>query len=85
MGLIEDLSRAETIDLLGQRVQAMRQWQASITAQLPPGADLDTWGPVGEVLGLWLRTADDRVEWTDRLIRRLQGGAFRMADDAQDQ
>lgn len=81
VGLVEDLPRAEAIDLLRQRVAAMRQWQASITAQLPPDADVDTWGPVGEVVGLWLRTAEDRADWTDGLIRRLRDGAYRMADD----
>src|SRR5205823_702164 len=81
VGLIEDLSRAEAIDLLRQRVRVMRQWQASITTQLPPDTDLETWGPVGEVIGLWLHTAENRVEWTDRLIRRLQEGAYRMAGD----
>jgi DNA-binding PadR family transcriptional regulator len=81
VGLIEDLTRAEAIDLLRQRAQAMHQWQDSITVDLPPGTDLDTWGPVGEVIGLWLHTAQTRVEWTDRLIRRLQDGAYRMAGE----
>ncbi|QXV55808.1 transcriptional regulator [Amycolatopsis sp. TNS106] len=81
VGLIEDLTRAEAIDLLRQRAEAMRQWQASITAHLPPDADLDSWGPVGEVVGLWLHTAGHRVEWTDRLIRRLEDGVYRMAGE----
>ncbi|SDH57480.1 DNA-binding transcriptional regulator, PadR family [Actinokineospora alba] len=81
VGLIDDLPRAEAMDLLRQRVQAMRQWQASITGQLPPDADLDTWGPVGEVIGLWLHTAEERVQWTERLLVRLQEGAFRMAGE----
>ncbi len=81
VGLIEDLSRAEAIDLLRQRAEAMDQWRASITGDLPPGTDLDTWGPVGEVLGLWIHTADSRSEWTHRLIRRLEDGAYRMAGE----
>jgi DNA-binding PadR family transcriptional regulator len=81
VGLIEDLPRAEALDLLRRRAQAMDQWRASIAAHLPPDADLETWGPVGEVIGLWLHTADSRAEWTHRLIRRLEEGAFRMAGE----
>jgi hypothetical protein len=30
---------------------------------------------------LWLHTAESRAEWTHRLIRRLEQGAFRMAGE----
>jgi DNA-binding PadR family transcriptional regulator len=81
VGLIDDLSRAEAINLLQQRANAMDQWRASITSNLPADTDLETWGPVGEVLGLWIHTADSRTEWTHRLIQRLEHGAYRMADE----
>jgi len=80
VGLIDDLSRAEAIDLLRQRAQAMDQWRASITGQLPADTNIETWGPVGEVIGLWVHTADSRANWTHRLIQRLEDGAYRMAD-----
>jgi DNA-binding PadR family transcriptional regulator len=81
VGLIDDLSRAEAIDLLRQRAQAMDQWRASITGHLPSDTNLETWGPVGEVIGLWIHTADSRAEWTHRLIRHLEDGAYRMAGE----
>lgn len=81
VGLIADLRRAEAIELLRQRARIMEQWRSSVTGALPPDTDLDTLGPVGEVLGLWIHTADSRAEWTQRLIRRLEAGAFEMADD----
>jgi len=81
VGLIEDLPRDQAIQLLRRRAEVMDQWREGIAAHLPPGADLDTWGPVGEVVGLWLHTAESRAEWTKRLIRRLEGGAFRMAGE----
>lgn len=83
VGFIDDLSRAEAIDLLRQRAAAMDQWRASITDHLPADTDLGTWGPVGEVLGLWIHTADSRAEWTHRLIRRLEDGAYRMAGELE--
>ena len=81
VGLIDDLPRAEAIDLLRRRSQVMDEWRASIAAHLPPDSDLETWGPVGEVIGLWLHTAESRAEWTHQLIRRLEEGAFRMAGE----
>ncbi|MGO1052768.1 PadR family transcriptional regulator [Crossiella sp. CA198] len=81
VGLIEDLPRAEAIELLGKRAAATAQWRASVMGGLPPETDLDGWGPVGEVLRLWLHTADSRAEWTARLLRRLTEGAYRMAGE----
>lgn len=82
VGLIEDLPRAQAIDLLRRRAHTMDEWTASIVEHVPPDTDLATWGPVGEVLGLWLHTARSRAEWTHRLVQRLTAGDFHMADDA---
>lgn len=82
IGLIEDLPRDEALRMLRERARAMDQWRASITSHVPKGADLDTWGPVGEVLTLWLTTADYSATWTHRLIRRLEDGAFTMAGES---
>lgn len=38
-------------------------------------------GPVGEVVTLWLDTAQSRADWTRQLIGRLERGLYRMADD----
>ena len=81
VGLIEDLPREEALRMLRARARALAEWRSSITGHLPPATDLDTWGPVGEVLSLWLSTADFHARWTDRLIRRLEGGAFAMATE----
>lgn len=79
VGLIEDLPREEALRMLRARARALEEWRLSITGHLPPDTDLDTWGPVGEVVFLWLSTADSHARWTDRLIGRLEGGAFAMA------
>ncbi|GGO68458.1 PadR family transcriptional regulator [Nonomuraea cavernae] len=81
VGLIEDLPREHALRMLRERARAMHEWRTSITSQLPADTDLDTWGPVGEVLSLWLTTADARAQWTHRLIRRLEEGAFTMAGE----
>ncbi|MFC7330875.1 PadR family transcriptional regulator [Marinactinospora rubrisoli] len=82
VGLIEDLSREQALKMLRARAEAMREWRASIAAHLPADTDLDTWGPVGEVIALWLATADTGAEWTQRMIRRLEEGAFTMAGES---
>ena len=82
VGLIEDLPREHALRMLRSRARAMHEWRMSITAYLPTDTDLGTWGAVGEVLSLWLATADTGAQWTDRLIRRLEQGAFTMAGEA---
>ncbi|WP_174188437.1 PadR family transcriptional regulator [Nocardia barduliensis] len=81
VGLIEDLPREQAVQVLRTRAEAMRDWRAAITAHLPADAELDAWGPVGEVISLWLATADTGAQWTQRLIHRLENGAFSMADE----
>ncbi len=81
VGLIEDLPREEALRMLRTRSRVLEEWRSSITGHVPPGTDLESWGPVGEVLLLWLSTADFHARWTDRLIRRLEGGAFVMAGE----
>jgi DNA-binding PadR family transcriptional regulator len=81
VGLIEDLPRDEALAMLRTRAGSLAAWRQSITAHLPPGTDLETWGAVGEVLFLWLSTADAHARWTDRLIGRLESGAFAMAGE----
>jgi DNA-binding PadR family transcriptional regulator len=83
VGLIEDLPRARALDLLQQRAEAMTAWRASIDAHLPADTALESWGPVGAVIELWLHTAESRAAWTRRLMRRLEDGAFRMAGEGE--
>ena len=81
VGLIDDLPRAEALDLLRRRAESMDAWHASVAAHVPRGTKLEQWGPVGEVVTLWLHTARSRAEWTRQLIGRLERGLYRMADD----
>lgn len=81
VGLIEDLPREQALQVLRTRADAMRDWRTGITAHLPADTELDTWGPVGEVISLWLATADTGAQWTRRLIHRLEEGAFNMAGE----
>lgn len=83
IGLIDDLPRAEALNLLRARLASMDEWHEAVAAHAPRGTNLEAWGPVGEVVSLWLHTAQSRAEWTRQLIVRLERGVYRMADDQQ--
>ena len=81
VGLIDDLPRAEALELLRRRAASMDKWRSSVAVHVPRGTALEEWGPVGEVVTLWLHTAQSRADWTRQLIGRLERGLYRMADD----
>ncbi|MDA3645016.1 PadR family transcriptional regulator [Saccharopolyspora indica] len=81
VGFLEDLPRAEAISLLRQREAAMQRWRESIASSIPADEDVRAWGAVGAVVELWLHTADSRSDWTRHLLRRVEAGEFRMADE----
>lgn len=81
VGLLDDLPRAEALELLRKRAESMDAWHAAVAAHVPRDVNLQEWGPVGEVVTLWLHTARSRAEWTRQLIGRLERGLYRMADD----
>lgn len=81
VGFMDDLSRADALALLRSRAEAMELWKQGIIHHLPPDTALETWGPVGEVIGLWLHTAESRLQWTKALIARLEAGAHRLKGD----
>ncbi|MDR3081980.1 MAG: PadR family transcriptional regulator, partial [Streptomyces sp.] len=75
VGFIVDLPRAEAVALLQERVAAMRAWRASVLEHYAPQEGED-YGHIGEIMRLWLHTAEAGMEWTRGLIERLQGGAY---------
>ena len=86
--------RDQALQMLRQRARAMDQWRESIITHVPQGTDLDSWGPVGEVLtgqrpaldvehGLVL-VALERVDEQVAVVRpgaEFRGGASDRAGD----
>ncbi|SDH96575.1 DNA-binding transcriptional regulator, PadR family [Sinosporangium album] len=77
------LSRAEAVDLLERRCEALRRELQEIT---PYVGFADSWEDPGaehipEMLDLWYGNAEHALRWTAGLIERLRGGAYTMADD----
>ncbi|MEO3766990.1 helix-turn-helix transcriptional regulator [Streptomyces sp. B8F3] len=80
VGFLVDLPRAEAVALLKERVAAMEEWRAAVLQHYSP-QDGEDYGHIGEIMRLWLHTAEAGAEWTRALIARLEGGAYVMAGE----
>lgn len=80
VGFLVDLPRAEAISLLKERVAAMEEWRGAVLRHYSP-QDGEDYGHIGEIMRLWLHTAEAGAEWTRALIARLEGGAYVMAGE----
>ncbi|MFI2209918.1 PadR family transcriptional regulator [Streptomyces sp. NPDC020141] len=76
VGFIVDLERAEAVGLLRERVRAMREWRSSVTEYYTPEEGPGSLGHIGEIMNLWVSSADFGSEWTLGLIERIEGGAY---------
>ncbi|MEU4212127.1 PadR family transcriptional regulator [Streptomyces sp. NPDC026206] len=80
VGFIVDLPRAEAIALLKQRLAGLEEWRDDIRRRWTP-AEGEDWGHIGEIMGMWVHTADSGAQWTRGLVERLEGGAYVMAGE----
>jgi len=80
VGFLVDLPRAEAVALLKERVGAMEEWRAAVLQHYSPQEGED-YGHIGEIMRLWLHTAEAGAEWTRALIARLEAGAYVMAGE----
>ncbi|WP_405753409.1 PadR family transcriptional regulator [Streptomyces sp. NBC_01411] len=83
LGCIVDLERAEAVALLKERVRAMEAWRASVTERYIPEGGPQQLGHIGEIMNLWVHTADGGAEWTRGLIARIEGGAYVFAGEGE--
>nr|WP_187361315.1 PadR family transcriptional regulator [Phytoactinopolyspora mesophila] len=83
VGFIVDLRRDEAIALLEERIVKLQEWRREVLEHWSPTTPPEEWGHIGEIMRLWIHNADSGVEWTRGLIRRLQEGAYVMADEGE--
>ncbi|WP_317441803.1 PadR family transcriptional regulator [Streptomyces collinus] len=83
LGFIVDLKREEALDLLRERVRAIQEWRRSVTEYYTPEDGPDRLGHIGEIMNLWVHSADAGARWTDALIGRLEGGAYTFAGEGE--
>ncbi|MEV1048943.1 PadR family transcriptional regulator [Streptomyces sp. NPDC049916] len=81
IGFIVDLPREEAVTLLKERVAGIGEWRASVTEYYTPADGPESLGHIGEIMNLWVHSADSGAEWTRGLIERIEGGAYTFAGE----
>ncbi|MFI1191140.1 PadR family transcriptional regulator [Streptomyces californicus] len=81
VGFIVDLPREEAVALLKERVEAMRSWRDAVTEYYTPAEGPESLGHIGEIMNLWVHSADAGAQWTRGLIERIEGGAYTFAGE----
>ncbi|GGO57117.1 MULTISPECIES: PadR family transcriptional regulator [Streptomyces] len=83
VGFMVDLPREEVVSLLKERVRAIEGWRHSITEYYTPEDGPEQLGHIGEIMNLWLHSADAGEEWTKSLIERIENGAYTFAGEGE--
>ncbi|MET7308630.1 PadR family transcriptional regulator [Streptomyces sp. NPDC005134] len=81
IGFIVDLERSEAVALLRERVAGLAAWRASVTEYYTPEDGPESLGHIGEIMNMWVHSADAGAEWTRELIARIEGGAYTFAGE----
>ncbi|MFE7324187.1 PadR family transcriptional regulator [Streptomyces sp. NPDC057565] len=81
IGFIVDLERSEAVSLLKERVAGLAAWRASVTEYYTPEGGPESLGHIGEIMNMWVHSADAGAEWTRGLIERIEGGAYTFAGE----
>ncbi|MEU1182296.1 PadR family transcriptional regulator [Streptomyces sp. NPDC005820] len=81
IGFVVDLPRAEAVTLLKERIRRIEHWRATVTEHYDPAGGPQQLGHIGEIMNLWVHTADAEAEWTHGLIARIETGAYTFAGE----
>jgi DNA-binding PadR family transcriptional regulator len=82
IGFVVELPREEALALLRKRVEGLEAWRTSVTDHYSPEDGPEQLGHIGEVMQLWVHSADSGAHWTRGLIERIEGGAYTFAGEA---
>ncbi|MEV6309430.1 PadR family transcriptional regulator [Streptomyces sp. NPDC051840] len=83
IGFIVELERAEAVALLERRIAAIEGWRASVMEHWIPAGGPEALGHIGEIMNMWIHSADAGAEWTRGLIGRIEAGAYTFADEGE--
>ncbi|MEU6325727.1 PadR family transcriptional regulator [Streptomyces sp. NPDC047049] len=83
IGFVVDLPRAEAVALLKERVRALEDWRGTVTSHYTPEEGTGQLGHIGEIMNMWVHSADSGAEWTRGLIERIEGGAYVFAGEGE--
>ncbi|MFF5703552.1 PadR family transcriptional regulator [Streptomyces sp. NPDC012794] len=83
VGFIVDLPRDEAVALLRERIERLQQWRSSVTEYYTPENGPGQLGHIGEIMNMWLHSADSEAAWTRGLIGRIENGAYTFAGEGE--
>ena len=83
IGFIVHLPREEAVALLKKRVEGLEEWRSSVTDYYTPQDGPGQFGHIGEIMHLWVHSADAGAEWTRGLIERIEGGAYSFEGEGE--
>lgn len=83
IGFVVDLPRQEAVALLEERTRRIEEWRAAVLEHYVPGDGPEQLGHIGEIMNLWVHTADAEAEWTRGLIGRIEAGAYTFAGEGE--
>ncbi|WP_329038569.1 PadR family transcriptional regulator [Streptomyces sp. NBC_00178] len=83
IGFIVELERQEAVALLRRRITAIEGWRASVTEHYTPSEGPEPLGHIGEIMNLWVHSADAGAAWTRGLIARVEAGAYTFAGEGE--
>ncbi|MFJ4470198.1 PadR family transcriptional regulator [Streptomyces sp. NPDC089424] len=83
IGFMVDLPRAEAVALLEERIRRIEEWRAAVTDHYVPEEGPAQLGHIGEIMNLWIHTADAEAEWARGVIGRIEGGAYTFSGEGE--
>ncbi|ALO95245.1 Transcriptional regulator [Streptomyces hygroscopicus subsp. limoneus] len=83
IGFLVELPRAEALGLLRERIRRIGRWRTAVTEHYVPEDGPERLGHIGEIMNLWVHTADSDAAWTQGLIDRLEAGAYTFAGEGE--
>ncbi|MGW7262795.1 PadR family transcriptional regulator [Streptomyces sp. NPDC054842] len=83
IGFLVELPRDEAVGLLKERIRRIEAWRSAVTGHYVPEEGPEQLGHIGEIMNLWVHTADADAEWTRGLIERVEGGAYTFAGEGE--
>ncbi|AEY90788.1 transcriptional regulator [Streptomyces hygroscopicus subsp. jinggangensis 5008] len=83
IGFLVELPRAEALELLRERIRRIGRWRTAVTEHYVPEDGPERLGHIGEIMNLWVHTADSDAAWTQGLIDRLEAGAYAFAGEGE--
>ncbi|MEV6547419.1 PadR family transcriptional regulator [Streptomyces sp. NPDC051597] len=83
IGFMVDLPRAEVMALLRDRLERLAAWRSRVTEHYTPEEGPESLGHIGEIMNMWVHSADAEAAWTGGLIARIESGAYTFRGEGE--